>query len=43
MGDEITAWLASNRAVKVVDAVVAASSDRKFHCLSIVLFCEPVA
>ncbi len=40
MGDEITAWLAFNRTVKVIDAIVVASSDRKFHCLSIVVFCE---
>lgn len=39
LGDQITAWLADNPAVRVVEAVVNASSDRAFHCLSIVLLC----
>lgn len=40
IGDQITAWIASNPAVQVIEAVVAASSDREFHCLSIVLICD---
>ncbi|HVV52556.1 MAG TPA: hypothetical protein VHO06_23010 [Polyangia bacterium] len=39
LGDQITGWLAANPAVTVLEAVVTASSDRTFHCLSIVLLC----
>lgn len=39
LGDTISKWLADQRgAVRVVDKVVAQSSDNEFHCLSIVLF-----
>jgi hypothetical protein len=40
MGNRITEWLACNQNLRVVKAVVTASSDREFHYLSIVLFCE---
>jgi hypothetical protein len=40
LGDQITAWLADNPAVRVIEAVVNASSDREYHCLSIVLLCD---
>jgi hypothetical protein len=40
IGDQITAWLASSPSVRVLEAVVTASSDRAFHCLSIVLLCD---
>ena len=40
LGDQITAWLADNPSVRVLEAVVNASSDREFHCLSIVLLCD---
>ncbi len=39
MGDRIAAWLAGHPSVTVLDTVVTASSDRAFHCLSIVLLC----
>jgi hypothetical protein len=39
MGELVTAWLASHPGVRVIEAVVTASSDRQFHCLSIVLLC----
>ena len=38
MGGHITAWLANHPSVEVVDVVVSQSSDRAFHCLTIVLF-----
>jgi 1,2-phenylacetyl-CoA epoxidase catalytic subunit len=40
MGEQITAWLARHPSLEVVDTVLTASSDRAFHCLSIVLLCE---
>jgi hypothetical protein len=42
LGDRITAWLAGNPATTVIKTVVAASSDREYHCLSIVLVCDLV-
>jgi len=38
LGDELTRWLAANPEVEVVDREVLQSSDREFHCLSIVIF-----
>jgi hypothetical protein len=40
LGDQITGWVADNPSVRVLEAVVNASSDREFHCLSIVLLCD---
>jgi hypothetical protein len=39
MGDQIAAWLAAHPSVTVLDTIVTTSSDRCFHCLSIVLLC----
>lgn len=41
IGENVTAWIAANPALRVVNTVVALSSDAKFHCFSIVLFCTP--
>ena len=38
LGEVLTAWLAANPEVDVVDREVMLSSDNQFHCLSIVLF-----
>ena len=38
LGEKITSWLAANPSLSVVDKIVRQSSDRAFHCLSIVLF-----
>ena len=38
LGDRITSWLRANPATHIVDKQVSMSSDREFHCLSIVLF-----
>lgn len=39
IGEQVTAWLAANPGLRVVKAVVTLTSDEKFHCFSIVLFC----
>jgi folate-dependent tRNA-U54 methylase TrmFO/GidA len=38
MSDNITRWLQEHPDLEVVDKVVTLSSDRQFHCLSIVFF-----
>ncbi len=38
MGDTITRWLAENPGLEVVDKQVLLSSDRQFHCLTLVFF-----
>ena len=38
MGDAITRWLAERPGIEIVDKTVSLSSDREFHCLTIVLF-----
>lgn len=39
LGDYLTEWLAAqDGTVEVVDTIVRQSSDRQFHCLSIIVF-----
>jgi hypothetical protein len=38
MSNVITRWLRNNPELEIVERVVRQSSDREFHCLSIVLF-----
>lgn len=39
LGDYLTEWLVSCAGtVEIVDTVVRQSSDRQFHCLSIIVF-----
>lgn len=38
LGEQVTAWLRSNKDVEVVDKIVTQSSDSEFHCLTITLF-----
>jgi hypothetical protein len=38
MGDNITRWIQENPQVEVVDKIVTQSSDKEFHCLTIMLF-----
>ncbi|MEQ8275712.1 MAG: hypothetical protein RMA76_34220 [Deltaproteobacteria bacterium] len=38
LGETITAWLAANPGVEIVDKIVTQSSDNEFHCLTITLF-----
>ena len=40
IGEQVTDWITANPAVRIVKAVVAQSSDVKFHCFSIVLLCS---
>jgi len=39
IGDQVTLWIADNPSVRIVKTVVSLTSDMKFHCYSIVLFC----
>lgn len=38
MSDKITQWLQAHPDLEIVDKTVTLSSDRQFHCLSIVFF-----
>ena len=38
LGDKVTGWLQENPGFRVVDMRVVQSSDREFHCISLVLF-----
>jgi hypothetical protein len=38
LSDRITTWLRSNPQLEMVDKVVMQSSDKEFHCLSIIFF-----
>jgi hypothetical protein len=40
IGERVTNWMRENDAVRVTQAIVTQSSDNRFHCLTIVLFCE---
>jgi hypothetical protein len=40
LGERVTSWIESNPRLEILSAVVALSSDSRFHCLSIVLFCH---
>jgi hypothetical protein len=40
LGERVTNWMSANHAVRVAQAIVAQSSDHRFHCLTLVLFCE---
>jgi hypothetical protein len=39
LGERVSAWLGANPHLEVRQTVVSLSSDRKFHCLSLVLLC----
>lgn len=38
LGDRVAQWIAQNPTLEVVDYATRQSSDKAFHCLSIVLF-----
>jgi hypothetical protein len=40
IGEQVTDWIKANPTVRIVQTVVAQSSDVKFHCFSIVLVCS---
>ena len=38
LGEKVTQWLRDNPSCEVVEIEVVQSSDREFHCISLVLF-----
>ena len=38
LSERITSWRRENRQLEIVDREVTQSSDKEFHCLSILLF-----
>ena len=38
LSDRITAWLRQNPQIEILDKVVTQSSDKEFHCLSLIFF-----
>ena len=42
IGERVTSWIAANPSVHIFKTVVSLTSDLKFHCFSIVLFCAAV-
>jgi folate-dependent tRNA-U54 methylase TrmFO/GidA len=38
LGEKVTQWLQAHPDVEVIDMRVVQSSDREFHCISLVLF-----
>lgn len=38
LGERVTSFLRNHSDIEVVDTVIRQSSDREFHCLTIVLF-----
>lgn len=43
LGEAVTNWLRANPHAEVVDKTVRLSSDKAFHCLTIVLFVKSAA
>ena len=43
LGEKVTSWLRAHPEFQVVTTTVTQSSDKSFHCLSIVLFLLPAA
>lgn len=42
LGEIVTRWLKENPRIKPVDKMVTQSSDREFHCLSIIIFYQEI-
>ena len=38
LGEEVTRWVGANPEIEIVEREVLQSSDKEFHCLTIVLF-----
>jgi len=38
LGEKVTEWLKEHPDLRIVDMRVAQSSDREFHCISLVVF-----
>jgi hypothetical protein len=44
LGETVTAWIAEQRGIEIVDITVTQSSDASFHCLAItVTYWQPVS
>jgi len=41
LGERVTEWMAENPELEISRTIVMQSSDRLFHCISIVLICQP--
>jgi hypothetical protein len=40
LGERVTDWMAGHPELQISQTIVRQSSDRQFHCISIVLVCE---
>ena len=40
LGELVTSWITANPGVQILEVVVLLSSDRQFHCFSLVLLCH---
>lgn len=40
LGERVTLWIDQHPGIEILSAVLRLSSDREFHCLSIVLICS---
>ncbi len=40
LGERVTAWIAEHPELEISRSIVMQSSDRQFHCISIVLICQ---
>ena len=38
LGETVTAWIATNPRLQIVDIVITQSSDSEFHCVTICVF-----
>jgi hypothetical protein len=43
LGEQVTEWLAAHSSCEIIDMSVTQSSDREFHCISIVVFAHDPA
>jgi hypothetical protein len=40
LGERVTDWMVENPGLEISRTIVKQSSDRQFHCISIVLVCQ---
>ncbi|HOX46102.1 MAG TPA: hypothetical protein PK668_21040 [Myxococcota bacterium] len=43
LGDRVNQWLEEHPGIEIVEMRVVQSSDREFHCISLVLFYQETA
>jgi hypothetical protein len=39
LGERVTAWIRERPEIRVLQTVIVQSSDHRFHCFSMILFC----